>query len=109
MESIVLNKINQLKNQVYHFLSIIFLCSFAFQGMTQGDFYIDRDIEENYQLIIDLKLDQAKSNINRLRSEKPNHLMLVHLENYIDFFKIFINEDLGEFKELEKNKNGVLI
>jgi len=107
-ESIDLNKINQLKKQVFPFITIIFLCSFVFQGIAQGDFYIDRDIEENYKLIIDLKLDQAQRNIERLRSEHPNHLMLIHLENYVDFFRIFINEDLSEFKNLEKKKDDRL-
>ncbi len=30
--------------------------------------------------------------------------MVYHIENYIDFFTIFINEDIREFKQLEKNK-----
>lgn len=32
-------------------------------------------------------------------------MMVYHIEDYIDFYKIFINEDYNEFVELEKNKN----
>ncbi len=58
-----------------------------------------------YDEIINLKIDAAHKTIAQLKQDEPENLVSHHLENYIDFFKIFINEEEEEFKRLEKNKN----
>jgi tetratricopeptide (TPR) repeat protein len=58
-----------------------------------------------YKKIIDLRLDEAEVNIAALKQSEPDNLIILHLENYIDFFKVFIHEDKAEFERLEANKN----
>lgn len=61
-------------------------------------------IKEAYGHIIDLKFDQANQVIDKIRKDEPNNLLVLHLDNYIDFFTIFINEEKDQFKKLERNK-----
>ena len=58
-----------------------------------------------YKKIIELRLDEAEVNIAALKQSEPDNLIILHLENYIDFFKVFIHEDKAEFERLEANKN----
>jgi len=61
-------------------------------------------IKEAYGHIIDLKFDEANQVIDKIRKDEPNNLLVLHLDNYIDFFTIFINEEKDQFKKLERNK-----
>ena len=54
---------------------------------------------------MDLKLNSARSQLSKLKATQEYNLAFVHLENYIDFFEIFISENKTTFKILEKNKN----
>ena len=58
-----------------------------------------------YQSVIDLRLGLAEKQIAVLRRDEPDNLMVHHLENYVDFFRVFINEDKAEFERLEANKD----
>ena len=58
-----------------------------------------------YDLLADLKLDDAKKLIHKSKAEEPYNLAWVHLENYLDFFELFINEDKEAFERLQKSKN----
>ena len=61
-----------------------------------------------YEQIIQLKFEEAKLSIADLKREEPKNLVSHHLENYIDFFKVFIDENENEFKLLEKRKQSRL-
>ena len=77
----------------------------AVHSIGQGYFESNTSIEEAYNLVITLQFDAAKLKIEEIKREEPNNLLIYHIENYIDFFTIFINEDEEEFKRLENNKN----
>jgi len=85
---------------------VIFFCwiSAIAPLWSQGDFYVDQQIRDNYILITELKLDKAAAQLRAIKQKEPGHLMVLLLENYIDFYKVFIHEDLEEFKRLEQNK-----
>ena len=57
-----------------------------------------------YQNILSLKFSEAKKDLQVLKTAEPQNLVIHHLENYVDFLKVFINEEEKEFKKLEKNK-----
>lgn len=57
-----------------------------------------------YTLITQLKLDSAQIKINSIKSDEPNNMLVYHIENYIDFFRIFISEDKDELDLLLPNK-----
>jgi tetratricopeptide (TPR) repeat protein len=70
----------------------------------QAYFEESQGIKEAYHLIIDLKLDEARIAVNELKTTEPDNLLRILLENYIDFFTVFINEEESQFNQLEKNK-----
>lgn len=71
----------------------------------QGYFEANEAIADAYRLVTTLQLDSAQYKIDQIKKSEPDNLLVYHIENYIDFFTIFINEDEKEFKQLEKNKN----
>jgi len=73
--------------------------------ISQGNiFEISKGIKYAYSTINELKLDRAQHIIDSLKKVEPQNMLVYHIENYIDFYRIFINEDYNEFVELEKNK-----
>lgn len=68
-------------------------------------FTYDDQVKEIYKLATQLKLDQAVSKLNAYSAKYPDNLATLHVANYIDFFKLFINEDYSEFEVLIKNKH----
>ena len=78
---------------------------FTVPSLGQGYFECNAAIEEAYNLVITLQFDSAALKIEEIKRQEPNNLLIYHIENYIDFFTIFINEDEEEFERLEKNKN----
>jgi len=70
----------------------------------QGRFDYSDELQSIYKDILDLKLEKATADLAALKITDPNNLSHLHIENYIDFFTVFINEDEKEFKRLEKNR-----
>lgn len=58
-----------------------------------------------YEKAIQLRFTEARSLLNSLQNEDPSNLVRLHIENYIDFLTVFINENQAEFQRLEKNKD----
>lgn len=67
-------------------------------------FKYDNEAKLIYRDIIDLKLESARKGVETMLLKNPENLSRIHLENYIDFFEIFIDENEDRFKVLEKNK-----
>lgn len=61
-------------------------------------------LQEAYKNIIHLDFDQANINIEQSKTEDPKNLAYLHLENYIDFFKLFIYEDKEYFDQVKGQK-----
>jgi len=57
-----------------------------------------------YKSAIALKLDQADAFLNQVKQNDPYNLTRHHIENYVDFFYLFVTENEVEFKKREKNK-----
>lgn len=73
-------------------------------SQAQGYFKETPLIKEAYEHIMDLRFEDANRVIVNIKNQEPDNLLVLHLENYIDFFTVFINEEKKEFKALEKNK-----
>ncbi|MEM8528295.1 MAG: hypothetical protein AAGG68_26870, partial [Bacteroidota bacterium] len=58
-----------------------------------------------YRQIIDLRFKEAQPLIDRIKKETPNNLVVYHLENYIDFLTVYIEEDKEAFARAEIRKN----
>ena len=77
----------------------------VFPVFSQEYYSLNSDIKKAYDYIIMLKLDRGQEILDSLKIYQPQNMAVYHIENYIDFFRIFINEDYNEFSILEKNKN----
>jgi len=83
---------------------IFFFLLFTGTSFGQGYFKETPALKEAYHEIVNLKLESARISISKIKENEPNNLLVLHLENYIDFFTVFLNEEKKEFKNLEKNK-----
>jgi len=90
---------------------IILFCFLVFYSPNSilifQNFYIDysSDARIIYKDIIDLKLDSVPFKISEFKKAEPFNLASLHLENYLDFFTIFINEDEVSFRQRSKKKD----
>jgi hypothetical protein len=69
----------------------------------QKVFDFNAQCQKAYQQIIMLKLDDGQKIIDAEKQQHPNNLIPYYLENYIDFFILFFNEDPVEFRSREDN------
>lgn len=87
------------------FSIITFFCLLTIQGITQKYFEWTPTLRQAYQKSISLQFEEAQMLVNQVRASAPNNLLVHQIENYIDFFKVYINEDEAEFERLESNKD----
>lgn len=77
-------------------------------GAQQGYFKVTPQIERAYHFATSLRFDEANKTIDSIKYNDPNNLLVLHIENYVDFFRVFINEDKDEFDRLIDNKDDRL-
>jgi len=85
----------------YSFFILFFLTSFFADAKY---FEFTPLATEAYQKAMSLRFEEAKKDIEKIKREDPENQIVYFIENYIDFFTVFINENKSEFKRLEKNK-----
>jgi len=61
--------------------------------------------QEAYNSIINLDFEKANRQLEEIKMNDPNNLAYLHLENYIDFFRLFIYEDKDYFENVKSNKS----
>ena len=54
--------------------------------------------QQAYREIIQLKLESGQKLLDAEKKRDPSNLIPLFLENYIDFFVLFFNEDLSEYE-----------
>ena len=85
----------------------LFFFLFSLQTIlaTDGYFEFTPLATEAYQKTLELKIEEASVLLARAKNEEPNNMMVYFVENYLDFMRVFINENEKEFKQLLKNKD----
>jgi tetratricopeptide (TPR) repeat protein len=61
-----------------------------------------------YNKAISLRFGEAYNLMAQMRLKDPDNLIVYHLENYIDFFKVYIHENEAEYRELKKKVDARL-
>ncbi len=84
-----------------YFTFIILL--FSICSSAQKTFDFNTNCRQAYKEIIQLKLNNGQRILNTEKAQHPDNLIPYFLENYIDFFTLFLNEDPSEFKKRIKN------
>ena len=58
-----------------------------------------------YEKVISLRFGEAYLDLARIKLEDPKNLITHHIEDYIDFFRLYISEDEALFNKLKANKS----
>jgi len=84
----------------------LLLCFLHLCTLDAQNYYVSYSPEARkiYKNIIDLKLDSIPDQLETFKLQEPYNLASLHLENYLDFFTIFINEEEWDFDQRSKNK-----
>lgn len=87
----------------------ILLLSLLLQKLQAQDYFSYNQLyQECYQHILELEFNKANEILSKARKEEPNNLASIHLENYIDFYQLFIGEDQNLYSVREKAKSDRL-
>ncbi len=88
-------------------LLFIFVLLFFVGGFLQAAPYFayTPQAKSAYQKALNLRFDEAKVVLQQIKQDDPENLIIHHVENYIDFFTVFINENYTQFKQLEVRKS----
>lgn len=86
------------------YLSVFFLLV-GIPAYAKKHFSITPLTQNAYEAVLSLRFEDSRDWLIQLRKTDPDNLMVYHVEDYIDFFTVYINEDLTEFKRLEANKD----
>lgn len=89
-------------------LFFAFALVLPFTAWSQGHFTVTKDLREAYHYVITLRKDLAAEKIAKIKETDPDNLLIYHVENYLDFFEIFINEEKEVFDQLKDNKDDRL-
>lgn len=94
-----------LMDRPYRFCStlLLFVLWSASAG-AQKVFDFNERCRQAYHEIVQLKLISGQQLLNAEKAQNPNNLIPCFLENYIDFFTLFFNEDPTEYKKRLPNR-----
>jgi hypothetical protein len=67
------------------------------QGVGQKHYDFNNICRQAYQSIIQLRLEDGSRLLEIEKKRDPNNLIPFFLDNYIDFFQLFFNEDAGQY------------
>src|SRR3954471_21883350 len=98
-------------NKIFFVVVSFFFFSNAY---AEKVFDFNATCQHAYQQITSLKLDAGEQLVNQARRENPDNLIPEILDNYIDFYILFFNEDPNDYKtrmphfddRLEKIEDG---
>lgn len=74
-------------------------------GQAGGYFNFHNEAQRIYDKILELRLNEAQSRIAQLKLNEPDNLVAYHLENYVDFFIIYVSEDEQAYQRMKPNRD----
>ncbi|WP_367391876.1 tol-pal system YbgF family protein [Lewinella sp. LCG006] len=89
----------------FSFLLIALNCLLLAPSQAAGYFDFNTNAQRIYDKIFELRLNEAQSLIARLKLDEPNNLIAYHLENYVDFFTIYVSEDEQAYQRIKANRD----
>lgn len=77
----------------------------CWQTQARGYFEFHPSARSIYTQIVQLRLTEASTQLARMKSAEPNNLIAYHLEDYIDFFTLYISEDEEAYRRMSANRD----
>ncbi len=91
--------------QRFAFLILTLLLGLPVRSTAQSKFIMSTRVMDAYQDITSLKLAIGQLKLNEAKISESNNAMVYYIENYIDFFTLFIQEDYNSYKKLLANRD----
>ncbi len=83
-----------------------FFCMFSLASSLSAKYFnYTPSAREAYEKVLSLRFEEAQVMIDQIRQRDPGNLVVYHIENYIDFFRIYIGESEAEFSRLKSNRD----
>lgn len=89
----------------FSFLLIFLSSLLPVSSQAAGYFDFNTNAQRIYDKIFELRLNEAQSLIARLKLNEPDNLIAYHLENYVDFFTIYVSEDEQAYQRMKANRD----
>ncbi len=82
-----------------------FLLFCLFPHWAQAESYVwSQRVNRAYEKVMQLRFGEARAQLALLKKEEPANLMYLLIEDYIDFFTIYIGEEEEVFERLQPHK-----
>ena len=78
---------------VRFFSGIVILLLMSIASLAQTEFDFSEKCKQAYGLITEFKFEKGQALLDQEKQSNPNNLIPYFIENYIDFFVLFFNED----------------
>lgn len=90
-------------------LLLLMLGSFTILKAESGKYFsFSGTAKDAYEKAVSLRLQEARIALDGLRSNEPDNLIPVLVENYVDFLTVFANDNENDYKRLSKNMDSRL-
>lgn len=70
----------------------------------QARFEFTRTAVEAYEQALSLRLEDARLTLAQLKRNDADNLIAYHIENYLDFLVLYLNQNEADYKRLKKNE-----
>lgn len=90
------------KHLFVFFVGLFFSWQISFANSYVFDF--NDNCKAAYHAILQLNIEKGKSLLQNEKQLHPNNLIPIYLENYIDFFELFFNEDANLYQQKKQNR-----
>ncbi len=87
--------------KIFVFIGLVFCASLS----AQANFDFNPNCIKAYQLIMQLRVNEAKTLITKEKQQNPENGIPILLDNYVDYFTILTSESKADYDKLKKNKS----
>lgn len=88
------------------FLLLSLLCGAGTTSLVAAPYYSLSPLAVSaYEDIMRLEMERAKTTLASLQEAEPENLVYIHLEDYIDFFQLYLTEDAQLLAQRRKEKD----
>lgn len=87
--------------------TLIVLLLVAVQGFASkasGTFSVSTDIREAYNLVFQLRLEEAAASVDAIQKVAPDNLMAHYVADFVDFFTVFIDDDIARYQAIKSDR-----
>ncbi len=78
-------------------------------GVAQARFEFTPTARTAYEQALSLRVDDARLTLAHLKRTDADNLIAYHIENYLDFLVLYLNQNEADYKRLKKNEEARLL